>query len=83
MAVLYGVFLFMGVSTLKGMQFFERILILFMPAKYQPDLKYLRFVNTKRVHLFTLIQLVSTAGLYLIKFIDAVAILFPVMVNHI
>ncbi len=52
-----------------------------MPAKHQPDRKYLRYVNTKRVHLFTLIQLVSTAGLYLIKFIEQVAILFPVLVS--
>ena len=52
-----------------------------MPAKHQPDLKYLRYVNTKRVHLFTAIQLVSTSGLYLIKFIESVAILFPVLVS--
>jgi hypothetical protein len=51
-----------------------------MPAKYQPDYKYLRHVNTKRVHLFTIIQLISTAGLYLIKYIDVVAITFPLLV---
>jgi len=52
-----------------------------MPAKHQPDRKYLRFVNTNRVHLFTLIQLISTACLYLIKFIEQIAILFPVLVS--
>lgn len=81
MAVLYGVFLFMGISTLKGMQFIERILILFMPEKYQPDFKYLRYVKTNRVHLFTVIQLFSTAGLYSIKYIQQVAILFPILVS--
>lgn len=81
MAVLYGIFMFMGVSALNSMQFFERILILFMPPKHQPDRKYLRYVNTKRVHLFTIIQLISTSGLYLIKFIESVAILFPVLVR--
>jgi len=80
MACLYGIFLFMGVNALNGMQLFERILILFMPAKYQPDYKYLRYVSTGRVHLFTLIQIISTAGLYLIKFIDSLAIFFPVLV---
>ena len=44
MPVLFGVFLFMGTSPLADMQFYDRILILFMPAKYQPDHTYLRKV---------------------------------------
>lgn len=44
MPVLFGVFLYMGVASLKGLQFFDRILIIFMPAKYQPDYIYLRKV---------------------------------------
>nr|CAD7569370.1 unnamed protein product [Timema californicum] len=42
MAVLYGVFLYMGIASLKGLQFFDRLLIFFMPAKYQPDFLFLR-----------------------------------------
>jgi anion exchange protein len=80
MAVLFGVFMFMGVSALKGMQFVERILILFMPRKYQPDRPYLRHVNTRRVHLFTIIQFFSIAMLYVIKYIQVVAITFPILV---
>jgi len=45
MAVLYGVFLYMGFASLKGMQFFDRILIMFMPTKYQPDYIFLRQVS--------------------------------------
>lgn len=45
MPVLYGVFLYMGVASLKGLQFFDRILIIFMPVKYQPDHMFLRQVN--------------------------------------
>jgi len=45
MPVLYGVFLYMGFASLKGMQFFDRILIMFMPSKYQPDYMFLRQVN--------------------------------------
>jgi anion exchange protein len=81
MPVLYGVFMFMGVSALRGMQFFERLLLLFMPTKHQPDKMYLRHVSARRVHLFTVIQLVSTSGLYLIKFIESVAITFPILVS--
>ncbi|XP_026680969.1 electroneutral sodium bicarbonate exchanger 1 [Diaphorina citri] len=45
MPVLFGVFLYMGVASLKGLQFFDRILILFIPVKYQPDYMFLRQVS--------------------------------------
>lgn len=45
MPVLFGVFLYMGVASLKGLQFFDRILIMFMPQKYQPDHMFLRQVR--------------------------------------
>ena len=53
-----------------------------MPAKHQPDKPYLRHVNTKRVHLFTIIQVLSTAGLYCIKYVESVAITFPILVKN-
>ena len=31
MPVLYGVFLYMGVASLNGIQFFDRLLLFFMP----------------------------------------------------
>jgi len=79
MPVLYGVFLFMGVASLNGLQFFDRILLFFMPKKYQPDLPYLRRVPLMRVHLFTSIQLLCLVALWIIKDIKATSILFPVM----
>lgn len=79
MPVLYGVFLYMGVASLNGIQFFDRILLFFMPKKYQPDLPYLRRVSLGRVHLFTFIQLSSLAGLWVIKDIKQTSILFPFM----
>lgn len=45
MPVLYGVFLYMGAASLKGLQFYDRLLIMFMPAKYQPDYMFLRQVG--------------------------------------
>ncbi|XP_037814214.1 sodium bicarbonate cotransporter 3 isoform X6 [Lucilia sericata] len=79
MPVLFGVFLYMGVASLKGLQFFDRILIMFMPAKYQPDYMFLRQVPIKRVHLFTFIQLACLIALWLIKSFSSTSILFPLM----
>ncbi|TRY64872.1 hypothetical protein DNTS_024581 [Danionella cerebrum] len=59
MPVLYGVFLYMGVASLNGVQFMDRLQLLLMPAKHQPDLIYLRHVPLRRVHLFTFIQILA------------------------
>lgn len=52
MPVLFGVFLYMGAASLKGLQLFDRILIMFMPVKYQPDYMFLRQVNRQLLKLF-------------------------------
>ncbi|XP_069698390.1 sodium-driven chloride bicarbonate exchanger isoform X4 [Periplaneta americana] len=79
MPVLFGVFLYMGVASLKGLQFFDRLLIIFMPVKYQPDYMFLRQVPLKRVHVFTLIQLACLVVLWVIKSFSTTSILFPLM----
>ena len=48
--------MYMGFSSLKGMQFVDRMGLIFMPPKYQPDYYYLRHVPIKKVHIFTFIQ---------------------------
>ncbi|XP_056376020.1 sodium bicarbonate cotransporter 3 isoform X12 [Hyla sarda] len=79
MPVLYGVFLYMGASSLKGIQFFDRIKLFAMPAKHQPDLIYLRYVPLWKVHVFTVIQLTCLVLLWVIK-ASAAAVVFPMMV---
>ncbi|XP_051016323.1 electroneutral sodium bicarbonate exchanger 1 [Acomys russatus] len=79
MPVLYGVFLYMGVSSLQGIQFFDRLKLLGMPAKHQPDFIYLRHVPLRKVHLFTLVQFTCLVLLWVIKASPA-AIVFPMMV---
>ncbi|XP_041936053.1 sodium-driven chloride bicarbonate exchanger isoform X1 [Alosa sapidissima] len=79
MPVLYGVFLYMGASSLRGIQFFDRLKLFGMPAKHQPDFIYLRHVPLRKVHLFTIIQLTCLVLLWVIKTSRA-AIVFPMMV---
>ncbi|XP_061586698.1 solute carrier family 4 member 4a isoform X3 [Cololabis saira] len=79
MPVLYGVFLYMGVASLNGVQFMDRLQLLLMPAKHQPDLIYLRHVPLRKVHLFTFIQVLCLALLWVLKSTVA-AIVFPVMI---
>uniref|UniRef100_A0A3B5M947 Anion exchange protein n=1 Tax=Xiphophorus couchianus TaxID=32473 RepID=A0A3B5M947_9TELE len=79
MPVLYGVFLYMGVASLSGIQFWDRIKLYLMPSKHQPDFSYLRHVPLRRVHLFTLIQIICLAVLWVLKS-TFLAIIFPVMI---
>uniref|UniRef100_A0A8C9WQ64 Anion exchange protein n=1 Tax=Scleropages formosus TaxID=113540 RepID=A0A8C9WQ64_SCLFO len=79
MPVLYGVFLYMGVASLSGIQFWERIKLYLMPPKHQPDLSFLRHVPLRRVHLFTLVQIICLAVLWILKS-TVLAIIFPVMI---
>ncbi|XP_045302499.1 electrogenic sodium bicarbonate cotransporter 4 isoform X4 [Leopardus geoffroyi] len=76
--VLYGVFLYMGVASLNGIQFWERCKLFLMPAKHQPDHAFLRHVPLRRIHLFTLVQILCLAVLWILKSTMA-AIIFPVM----
>ena len=125
MAVLYGVFLYMGVTSLAGvqvgvfihiyiylflslflslslslslsqclknhmsipplfnydyLQFVQRITILLMPQKGQPDYIFLRHVETKRVHTFTFIQIICMLLMWVTKSIKSISILFPLLV---
>uniref|UniRef100_A0A3P8WTL5 Anion exchange protein n=1 Tax=Cynoglossus semilaevis TaxID=244447 RepID=A0A3P8WTL5_CYNSE len=79
MPVLYGVFLYMGVASLNGVQFMDRLKLFLMPTKHQPDLIYLRHVPLRKVHLFTFIQILCLAMLWILKSTVA-AIVFPVMI---
>uniref|UniRef100_A0A3Q2CRB1 Sodium bicarbonate cotransporter 3-like n=1 Tax=Cyprinodon variegatus TaxID=28743 RepID=A0A3Q2CRB1_CYPVA len=79
MPVLYGVFLYMGASSLKGIQLFDRIKLFGMPGKHQPDLIYLRYVPLWKVHVFTAVQLSCLIILWVIKASRA-AVVFPMMV---
>ena len=45
-AVLFGVFLYMGVASLGGIQLFDRIILLITPTKHHPvDIGYVRYVS--------------------------------------
>ncbi|KAM6333831.1 band 3 anion transport protein isoform 2-T2 [Alca torda] len=67
LAVLFGIFLYMGVTSLFGIQLFDRILLLLMPPKYHPDEPYVTRVKTWRMHLFTFIQIIVLALLWVVK----------------
>jgi len=46
LAVLFGVFLYMGVASMSGVQLLHRVQLIFMPVKHHPDgVGYVRRVS--------------------------------------
>ncbi|XP_061588716.1 anion exchange protein 2a isoform X2 [Cololabis saira] len=78
LAVLFGIFLYMGVMSLNGNQLTERLILLLMPPKYHPDHSYVRQVQTLRMHLFTLVELTCLSLLWVVM-ATAAALAFPFM----
>uniref|UniRef100_A0A8D0BJ61 Anion exchange protein n=1 Tax=Salvator merianae TaxID=96440 RepID=A0A8D0BJ61_SALMN len=67
LAVLFGIFLYMGVTSLYGIQLFDRILLLLKPPKYHPEVPFVRKVKTWRMHIFTLTQILCLVLLWGVK----------------
>jgi mannitol/fructose-specific phosphotransferase system IIA component (Ntr-type) len=79
MAVLYGLFLFMGVVSMKGNQLFERLSLWAMDSDLYPPTHYIRRVPNRLVHLFTAIQLLCLVFLWVTK-ASVIGILFPLFI---
>ncbi|XP_030081445.1 anion exchange protein 3 isoform X7 [Drosophila hydei] len=67
MAVLFGVFLYMGVASMSGVQLFERIRLYFMPVKHYPPTNYVKRVRPWKMNLFTAIQVLCLVVLWTVK----------------
>ncbi len=79
MAVLYGLFLYMGVVSMKGNQFFERLSLVFTDPSLYPATHYVRRVPFWTMHAMTAIQAGCLAVLWFVK-TSALGILFPLFI---
>ena len=77
--VLYGVFLFMGLSALPNIQFWNRFLMFFQqPSKYAKT-SYNKYMDKGRVHKYTLLQMFFFGLVFLVQNFKKIAIVFPLM----
>lgn len=79
LSVLFGLFLYMGFSSLAGNQFSERVLLWVTDPKLYPDTHYVRRVPARTMHIFTLVQLLALAALWVLK-TSRFGIAFPVLI---
>lgn len=78
-AVLYGLFLYMGVVSLGGNQFFERLMLWITDPTLYPKTHYTRTVPTRTIHFYTLVQLAGLVALMLVS-LSQIKILFPLFI---
>uniref|UniRef100_A0A1A9WG61 Anion exchange protein n=1 Tax=Glossina brevipalpis TaxID=37001 RepID=A0A1A9WG61_9MUSC len=76
MAVLFGVFLYMGIASMSGVQFFDRVRLFFMPVKHYPPTPYVKRVPTWKMHMYTVVQVVCLAILWAVKS-SKISLAFP------
>ncbi|KAF3846078.1 hypothetical protein F7725_003156 [Dissostichus mawsoni] len=67
MTALFGIFLYMGITSLSGIQMWDRMLLLITPKKYHPAEAYATRVKTMKMHLFTAVQLFCLGLLWVVK----------------
>lgn len=79
MAVLYGLFLFMGIVSMSGNQFFERLSLWLRDPDLYPVTHYIRRVPSRTIHAFTALQFACLAILWIVKS-SAIGILFPIFI---
>ena len=76
--IIIGVFLFLGISSIRGNQMFDRIFVLFTCERERwPAYYYVQDVDRREMTRFTIFQAVITAILVAISRIDQIAIVFP------
>ncbi len=81
-AVLDGLFLYLALTALSGNQMFERIMLFFTEQSSYPPNHYIRRVPQRKVHIFTLCQLVQLAVLCVFGFYPwpYIKMIFPVII---
>jgi len=80
--VLYGLLLFLAITSLDEFQIWERFVLIFTEQNLYPPIHYLRKVPQNIVHIFTFIQLLQLGVLCAICFLGSayLKMLFPFVI---
>jgi hypothetical protein len=79
MSVVFGLFLFMGIASLRGNQFVDRLKLWVTDPTLYPPTHYIRRVSRTVLHSFTLIQVTCLSVLWIVKE-SSYGVLFPLCI---
>merc|ERR1719263_306003 len=77
--VLMGLFLYLGLSAVKGNSFLERVSLFWTGKDRMPAVPYVTDISIRQTHKFTVLQLAALAALVVLKE-SRFGILFPVVI---
>lgn len=80
MAVISGLFLFLGRNMMNGNEFLSRIQFMFMDPKLYPEGSPMRKVPAVQVHAFTSLQVLCLACLWMLKLNRKTSMFFPAVI---
>ncbi|MFT5695722.1 MAG: hypothetical protein ACI9QQ_001701 [Myxococcota bacterium] len=81
MSVLFGLFLYMGLTTLAGNEFFERVRMWAMDPKLYPTTHhFMGKVPVPVIKAYTAVQVVCLAALWILKS-SSLGLLFPILIG--
>lgn len=79
MSVVFGLFLYMGIASLRGNQFVDRLKLWVTDPSLYPPTHYVRRVSRTMLHTFTLIQVICLIVLWTVKS-SSLGVLFPLCI---
>ncbi len=79
MSVVFGLFLYMGIASLRGNQFVDRLKLWFADPALYPPTHYVRRVSRPVLHSFTAIQVLCLSVLWIVKS-STYGVLFPLCI---
>ena len=79
MSVVFGLFLFMGIASLRSNQFVDRLKLWITDPTLYPPTHYIRRVSRTVLHGFTLIQVACLSVLWIVKE-SSFGVLFPLFI---
>jgi hypothetical protein len=79
MSVVFGLFLYMGIASLRGNQFVDRLKLWVTDPTLYPPTHYIRRVSRTVLHSFTLIQVACLSMLWIVKS-STFGVLFPLCI---
>ncbi|KAI0560227.1 anion transporter [Gracilaria domingensis] len=80
MAVISGLFLFLGINMMNGNDFLSRIRYMFMDPNLYPEDSPMKTVPAMQVHLFTMLQVSCLAMLWALKLNKKTSMFFPAVI---
>ncbi|XP_075262657.1 anion exchange protein 2-like [Convolutriloba macropyga] len=79
MVALCAILMYMGLVTLVHLDMVQRLKLIPQMREYHPDTKYIRVVQMRKIHAYTILQVILAGLIFGSKLVPYLQIVFPVL----